>query len=134
MLYEIFAGARRAGRRCLAVLHPETFVVVGFAVVLAVSAVAVGQSTEATRRAEAASRRAQAAVVAIDKKFCDAAVPSWNIRNQLILDSTTPSKLSAEVQPDSPEGKALAAQVRASNERKAAQRERDLKLNGERPC
>jgi hypothetical protein len=70
---------------------------------------------------------------ATNRKFCAISIPSWNIRNELIHEVNEPSSLSKLVDPSSPAGQALLAQVDKTNKRKTQRLAKDLKLNGPRP-
>lgn len=84
----------------------------------------------AQRAADVAEKTAQQGNAA----FCKAAVPSWIVRNQLIIDTNEHSALSSVIDPKSDIGKSLQAQIDHVNKQRDVRKARDTALNGTEPC
>lgn len=115
-------------------IRSDIQVYVGMALMIGFSVLAVHVSNRNANRAEAKAKEAKEAVAEIDQKLCELAIPSWESRVALIEVVNTPSQLSPAIDPNTPEGRGLQAQIEQGNKQRAERKAHLLELNGPKPC
>lgn len=101
-------------------LNPDVFIFTALAIMLLFSGFAVWTAKDAAHT--------------VDRKLCEAAQPSWRVRQQLIIDTNEHSVLAPGIDPNSTEGRTLQLQIDIVNKRRDDRKAHDLALNGAEPC
>lgn len=106
----------------------------GLGLIVGFAGYSVKQAKASATKANHAVEVADQTIAALDKKVCAISIPSWEVRQQLIIDTNEHSALSPSIDPNTDLGRALQKQIDAANKSRDDREARDLKLNGAKPC